>query len=198
LSLLVQKWAQFNEFCQRMQDLNTLLDQRALKLQAAIQRLEREVGERRAAEARFSAAFRASPCAMAILSIEDGRVLDANDPFFTLLCQHPHSILGRSLDAYPALDEAASRACARALMPERRNADSIECDFQVAEGDIRRVLLSAETMDLPGGAYVLLTLVDLTKIRRLEKQVEIVREVYRLDDLVLGVSRTADPCNPAA
>jgi len=166
MSMLAQKWAQFDEYCLRMQDLNVQLDQRALKLQSSIQRLEREVTERRGAEARFSAAFRASPCAMAILSLEDTRVLDANDPFFELLGQHPHSILGRSLDAYPALDDAVSWAAARAVMSDRKSGKRIECDFEPAPGDVRKVWLSAEPVELPGGAYVLLTLVELSRSTR--------------------------------
>ena len=161
LSLMAQKWAQFDEYCLRMQDMNVQLDQRALKLQATIQRLEREITERRSAEARFSAAFRASPCAMAIISLEDSRVLDANDNFFDLLGQHPHSILGRGLELYPTLDDAVTWAAARAVMPERKRGKRIECDFEPRPGDLRRVWLSAEPLELPGGAYVLLSVVEI-------------------------------------
>ena len=115
--MLSLKWDQFSEFCYRLQELNRVLDQRALKLQATNRRLEREITERRVAESRFASAFRLSTVAMAVLSVDDGRVLDANESLFELLDTTSQALLGQTLKKFQSLDDAVSWAVARSLLP---------------------------------------------------------------------------------
>lgn len=186
--LLALKWDQFAEYCHRLQELNRVLDQRAVKLQSTNTRLEREVTERRAVEARFSAAFRSSPGAMGVLSVEDGRVTDANDRFFELLGIHPQALLGKTLSDFPALDDAVSWASARALLPQSSKVASIECRFQRKPDDLRDVLLSAEVAEFHNDSCILLTINDVTQIRRLEEEVRLAQRAEAVAKLALGVT----------
>jgi PAS domain S-box-containing protein len=186
--LLALKWDQFSEYCHRLQELNRVLDQRALKLQNANARLEREVAERRAAEARFAAAFRTSSSAMAVLAIDDGRVTDANDRFFELLGVHSQALLGRTLCDFPALDDAVSWASARALLPQAAKVASIECRFPRRSDDLRDVLLSAEVAEFHADSCILLTVTDVTQIRRLEDEVRLAQRAEAVAKLALGVT----------
>lgn len=186
--LLALKWDQFSEYCHRLQELNRVLDQRALKLQTTNTRLEREVAERRAAEARFSAAFRMNSTAMAVLAIDDGRVTDANDRFFELVGTHPQSLLGRTLCDFPALDDAVSWASARALLPQSGKSASIECRFQRKSDDLRDVVLSAEVAEFQNDSCILLTIADITQVRRLEDEVRLAQRAEAVAKLALGVT----------
>ena len=186
--LLALKWDQFSEFCHRLQELNRVLDQRALKLQSTNQRLEREVAERRAAESRFAAAFRMSATAMAVLAIDDGRVTDANDRFFDLLGTHPQALLGRTLVDFPALDDAVSWASARALLPQSGKTASIECRFPRKPDDLRDVVLSAELAEFQNDSCLLLTITDITQVRRLEDEVRMAQRAEAVAKLALGVT----------
>lgn len=186
--LLALKWDQFSEYCHRLQELNRVLDQRAIKLQSTNTRLEREVAERRAVEARFAAAFRSSPGAIAVLSVEDGRVTDANDRFFELLGVHPQALLGKTLSDFPSLDDAVSWASARALLPQSSKIASIECRFQRRPDDLRDVLLSAEVAQFHNDSCILLTVTDVTQIRRLEEEVRMAQRAEAVAKLALGVT----------
>jgi PAS domain S-box-containing protein len=121
-------------------------------------RLEEE--RQRQAEERFEKAFRASPAAISISTLEEGRFLDVNDAFLRLTERPRAEIIGHtSLELGVWVSEDERRAFAEALM---RDGSVRRARIRVKYGDRERsLLISAELIDLAGDRCVLAQSEDL-------------------------------------
>ena len=138
------------------------------------QALERRVNERTAAltdsEARFSAAFRASPAFIAIFRASDEKCVLANDAYLNWLGYPPEEVVGRScleLGLWANLAERDS------VLKDIRTSGSIrqrECCWKNRRGERFTILLSAETIKLNDMPHMLSMAVDITQRKRAEDE----------------------------
>ncbi len=124
----------------------------------------------RLSEARFGAAFRASPDGIAITTLADGRVIEVNESGLRLLGYARDEVIGRTVEELRIWIHPEDRA--RLFVPPLQDHGAVrglEVELRPKVGKPVVVLASAETLDI-GGEHCLLTVLhDITKRKRAEK-----------------------------
>jgi PAS domain S-box-containing protein len=123
-------------------------------------RLEEE--RQRQAEERFEKAFRASPAAISITTLETGRFLDVNDAFVRLTGRRREDVIGRTSLEVGAFDEA-ERARFMALLRRDGVVRRMPIRLPDASDAERRILVSAQIIDLAGERCVLAQSEDIVR-----------------------------------
>lgn len=117
----------------------------------------------RRSEERIAKVFRLSPLAISIARLEDGRYLDVNEAFARLSGWRREEVIGQSsLDLGHWADPADREAWVQCMLAEGR-VHNYETGFRTRSGEIRRVLVSAESMDMAGERCALVMISDLTE-----------------------------------
>jgi PAS domain S-box-containing protein len=131
---------------------------------------ERVTAERalRLSEAKFAAAFRATPCAIAISTIGEGRVLEINDACEAQTGYHRSEVIGRTgLDLGLWIDPA-ERAAIIAELKEWGKVTNREVRWRSKAGDELSILFSADTIAMRGQQHMLSVALDITAHKQVE------------------------------
>lgn len=116
----------------------------------------------RASEEKFSKAFRASPVAIIVSGLDDGRILDANAALERLTGYRREEMLGRTTVELNLWPDVADR---EKLLAELRAAGRLEnrdLRFRNREGGEIAVQMSAETIEVGGKSCLLCAMSDIT------------------------------------
>ncbi len=165
--------------------LEELVKERTVELEEANEQLQQEIAEHqqtevalRSSEERFSKAFRASPVAITITTLAEGRFLDVNDHFLDLMGYRREEVIGHTsieLEVWPHPD--VRRRVAQAL-GEQQLIRSMEIPFRAKAGKIVETLASMELIDLSGERCILSLTQDITERKRAEaRQAQLLREL---------------------
>ncbi|HEV2426451.1 MAG TPA: PAS domain S-box protein [Terriglobia bacterium] len=122
----------------------------------------------RESEERFSKAFRASPAAVTISTLIDGRYLDVNASFQKLLGYSREELLGQSAAelVWPAKSD---RAAFVETLRRHEVVREMEVRLRTKSGETRDVLISAEQLHLRDETCVLSITQDVTERKRAEE-----------------------------
>ncbi|HET9221314.1 MAG TPA: PAS domain S-box protein [Roseiflexaceae bacterium] len=125
----------------------------------------------RQSEERFAKAFRASPAALSITRLADGRFVDVNDQFLQLFGHSRTEVIGRTsfeLNMFADPDE-------RAEAVRRLRTDGMVCNYEMAmlakSGANRNVLFSTAMIESDGEAQAIATLIDVTERKQAEDEI---------------------------
>ena len=132
-------------------------------------------------EARFSAAFQASPIMIAVARMSDERFVLANDAFLNWAGYTRDAILGRKSTEFRVWERPEDR---ETFWEELRRSGSLrerECRWRSYRGDLFTVLLSAETITLDNEPHVLSLAVDISQ--RKHAEIETLRALSREKEL---------------
>jgi PAS domain S-box-containing protein len=132
-------------------------------------------------EARFSAAFQASPALIGILSLSEGRYVLANDAHLNWLGYPREQVLGRTCLELGMWEEAAERD---RLLLDIQTLGSIrqrECRWRNRHGERFTVLVALETIQLNDTPHILSMAVDISQRKRAEE--ELLRTLEREKEL---------------
>ncbi len=124
----------------------------------------------RESEARFSAAFQASPALIGIMSMSDEKYVLANDAYLNWLGYSREEVLGRSCVELGLWEDLAER---NAVLKDMRTVGSIrqrECRWKNRRGERFTILLSAETIRLNDTSHLLSMALDITQRKRAEEE----------------------------
>jgi PAS domain S-box-containing protein len=124
----------------------------------------------RESEARFSAAFHASPAFLGILRSSDGAYVLANDAFVNWLGYPREEVIGRSSAEFGMWENVDERASA---LNDMRTIGSIrqrEVRWRNRQGECLTILLSAETIQLNDTPHILSFAQDITQRKRAEEE----------------------------
>jgi two-component system sensor histidine kinase/response regulator len=137
--------------------------------------IARDITERKRAEQalllseeKFAKAFRSSPNAMAISTLEEGRFLEVNDSFLRLSGRQREDVVGRTgleLGVWVNPDDRAR------MIDELRKSGRVngrEILFRSPSGQITVALFSAETIEVRGVHCLLTVAEDITERKRAE------------------------------
>jgi PAS domain S-box-containing protein len=122
----------------------------------------------RLSEEKFAVAFRSSPCAMAIVSLESGRFLDANAAFESQSGYVRDELLDRTSLEVGMWSEPSLYAVVRAALREHGRLQAREMPFRHRSGRVATVVFSAEAVQVGGERCVLLAGLDTTARKEAE------------------------------
>src|SRR5262249_20269872 len=114
----------------------------------------------RESEARFSAAFRASPAFLGVLRLSDGKYVLANEAYLNWMGYAQNEVLGHTCLELGMWQNPADRDL---LLKDIRALGSIrqrECRWRNRGGELFTILLSAETIMLNDIPHMLLMALD--------------------------------------
>ncbi len=145
--------------------------------------------ELRRSEEKFAGVFRASPLAIAITRLEDGRYLDVNEAFERLFGLRREEVIGRtSLEIGAWLTPEEREHWVKSLKQTGRLSNR-EVPFRVSNGDIREGLLSAELINLEGEPCALVLAADITERKRAEEKFA---KVFHASPVAISIARLKD------
>jgi PAS domain S-box-containing protein len=146
------------------------------RLEGTIAALEEREAERRRAERvlretedRFSRAFGASPAALSISALADGRYLYANEAFLRLVGYPREEVVGRTSVDIAFWADSDDRSQAIQLLKEHGSLRELDTVVRTKAGERRDVLLSLELIDMGGDTCLLGFCQDMTERRRAEQ-----------------------------
>ena len=124
----------------------------------------------RESEARFSAAFHASPAFISIVRMSDAQYILANDVFLSFLGYPLEDILGRTCIEIGLWENPVERDLVLHDMQTLGSIRQRECRWRNRRGERFTILLSAETIKLNDTPHILSMAVDITQRKRAEEE----------------------------
>ena len=162
--------------------LNATLEGRVAKrtaeLAGANEQLRMKITERaraeealRESEEKFSAAFRASPIALVIATL-DGKYVEMNQSFCELLGYSREELLGKTAVEIGIFNAETRQEWAKAVERAGGVMTNVEFNFRLRNGISRTTLFSAETITFHGVPHRLTTILDITERKRSEQALQ--------------------------
>ncbi|MET0850618.1 MAG: PAS domain S-box protein, partial [Candidatus Rokuibacteriota bacterium] len=132
----------------------------------------RAEAELRASEQRFARLFHGNPLPMAITRLEDDRYLDVNQAASRFCGYAREEMIGRTrlelgLWVVPAQREEIVR-----LLRAEGQARDVEATFRIRSGELRQLVVNAETIAYRGETAVLSVSLDITERKQVEAEGE--------------------------
>lgn len=132
-------------------------------------------------EARFSAAFQASPAFISILRASDEKYVLANDAYINWLGYSREEILGRTCEELGLWENSADRDEVLRQMRESGSIRQQEYRWKNRQGQRFTILLSIESIRLNDMPHILSMAMDITERKRAEE--ELLRTLEREKEL---------------
>lgn len=149
--------------------LEEKVEERTQKLQEEIHSRKQVESALRLSEKKFSKAFRSSPEPIAISSLEEGRYLEVNDSFLELSGFTRAEVIGYTSTELNIWINSTDRTRLLKILQEEGAVRNQEFDFCTKLGEVKKLLLSVEKIEL-GGQVCLLTLArDITERKQAEE-----------------------------
>jgi PAS domain S-box-containing protein len=123
----------------------------------------------RASEERFSKAFHASPDPMCLNRMRDGVFIDVNEAVTQGSGYLREQIIGHTSDELGIWVNQQERDKIMRLLNRQRRIRNLETSFVTKSGDVRVILLSAETIEIDNEECLLTTSTDITDRKKVEE-----------------------------
>jgi PAS domain S-box-containing protein len=158
------------------------------RIEASLLRSERDLQlaeeRRRADEAlmrsreKYQRAFRASPYALLITSIEDGRLVEFNERFLELTGYSRDEMIGRTTLELGIWADLEERNRFLGELRDKGRAENFELTFRRRDGVLHRAIANAEKLELQGKPGMLAIARDRTLDEQREEQRAALLEVF--------------------
>ncbi|OPY26178.1 MAG: putative diguanylate cyclase [Methanocella sp. PtaU1.Bin125] len=132
----------------------------------------------RKSEDRFSSSFRVFPAPSLITNLPDGRIIEVNDSFIKTTGYSRDEVIGKT-SVEVGLINATVGAELTTEMQSRGSIGSRVIEFRKKSGEQCLGLLASNYMDIEGGQYLITNVIDITEIRRAERERAEAEEIYR-------------------
>jgi PAS domain S-box-containing protein len=135
---------------------------------------EREQGEKalRESQEKFHKAFRSSPSAVTISTLETGRFIAANEAATRLFGHSNDQIIGRTSAELGIWSDLKDRDRMVEVLESDGKTRDYEVQFLHKSGDVKDVILSAEIIELEGEACIILATTDITSRKETERRIQ--------------------------
>lgn len=145
------------------------------------------IEELRLSREQFSRVFRASPCAMSVHALADGRIIDVNDTFLRCLGYRRDEVVGLTPLELGLWGDQAERQKMRDLLLQQGSIRNLETNFQNKSGDTIIGLLSAEIIELKGEPCILIAVIDITEHKRFEQEMNRLERLNLVGQMAAGI-----------
>jgi PAS domain S-box-containing protein len=139
------------------------------------QRVTERTGQLRESEEKFSKAFLASPAAVSIASMPDGRYINVNEALARLTGYDREELIGHTSAELNLVDDASRNKILEAIR-KYGGVQNVEIQIRTKSNQVAEVLTSIEQIDIGGQPCMLTVNYDITERKRAEA------EVQRLND----------------
>ena len=139
-------------------------------------------------EERFSKAFRSSPFGITISTENEGRYVDANPAFLSIMGYERDELVGKTVHDLHIWSEPHERALLLQQLDHPKPTKSVEAHFRAKSGKIRLVEMAAERIVLDDKHCVLAIIQDITEARQLEQQFLQAQKMEAVGRLAAGLA----------
>lgn len=136
----------------------------------AVSNLQRSMRALHSSEERFRKFFHASPLAIAISTLEDGRFMEANDAFWRLSGLDPQQATGHTPLEFGLWDSLEERRQFVKELVAKRSIQNMEYRFVSQSGEKHDTLASYELIHLEYQACILAVFYDITEERKIQEE----------------------------
>ncbi|MDJ0701901.1 MAG: PAS domain S-box protein [Leptolyngbyaceae cyanobacterium MO_188.B28] len=150
-------------------DVAIAFDQMFRQITAAIAERKRVEAELRLSEEKFSKAFRCSPNAITLSTLQDGHLVEVNDSFLKLLGGQLEDVIGNSTLELDLWTEPTDRADLIQTLQQTGFIRNQEYRLSTRTGAIKTVLYSAERIKIGGQDCILSVINDITERKQAEE-----------------------------
>jgi len=126
----------------------------------------------RRSEERFEKIFQASPDAIVISRLSDGRYLEVNQRWLELFGYTREEAIGRTGSDLGVWVDPAERSRLVAEVRQRGAVKDFETRFRKKSGAIIDALLSADVIDIGGEPHLIVPILDITDRKRAEERIQ--------------------------
>ncbi len=150
-------------------------------------RVEAETALRQSEE-RFSKAFRASPMALGITTMEIGRFVDVNESFLALFGYRAEEMIGHTATELGLWGNTQDLPQLLKRLKDNSRVKDVSCRFRRKGGEVRSTLTSVERIDLGNEPCLLYIVHDITERLSLEEQLRQAQKMEAVGQLAAGVA----------
>jgi PAS domain S-box-containing protein len=131
-------------------------------------------------EERFFQVFQASPVAIILRTLDEGRVIDVNARYTELVGFKREELVGRTVQEMGLWADWKEGERVIGRLRHRGTLRNVEGRFRHKSGEIRDVLISAELTEIDGETVVIGMIIDITERKRMDTELVRSREQLRL------------------
>ena len=150
-------------------DVMATFEQMVRQIAEAIAHRGKIEAELRLSEEKFSKAFRASPDAVIISTLKEGRLLEVNQTFLSVAGLTHGAVINRTVDELGFWVNPGDRQAMIRLLQHQGVVRNQEYQFRTADGRVRTALYSAEKIMLEDTACILSVINDITERKQAEE-----------------------------
>lgn len=132
-------------------------------------RIERELAE---SEKKFSKTFHSNPADMTLATADEGRFLDVNEEFENVMGYSRAEVIGRTAGELNIWVDISDR---KGIVDSLRRGEKVrntEAAVRAKSGEIRKVLVSADIIEIDGVEYLLIATSDITERLRISEELK--------------------------
>lgn len=154
----------------RVAERTTELARANADLKGEIEERKRLEGVLRESEHKFKTLFQLSPEALALASLDETRIYEANDAYCRLFGYSKEEVIGRTsveIGIWPYREE---RLALREILASRGSVRDFECHIGTRPGEIKNAQVSIEIVELHGRQSMLVVTKDITERKIAEEE----------------------------
>lgn len=146
---------------------------------------------------KFRTLFNLSPIPFTLTELTTGSIIEISDQALFELGISREKAIGIHRDSLFVWHKPEARARFVALLTEHKRVRNFSAEFTKASGEIASVLVSAEVIDIGGTPCILSTILDITDLERIQRNLAETEERYRVivDAMTEGVVLHANDGN---
>lgn len=170
------------------QIVRRLVHARTAQLKAANLKLRNQVAERKRIAESFRALFEVSPCLMAILSLKEGRLIEANQSWLAHTGSRYEDVVGCTVDHIGISWNCQEEQMAPVINTLVEIKKNIPIAYITKEGEKREGLLSTEQVEYDNRLCVLMVITDITEKVRLQRELARLDRFHLVGEMAAGLA----------